>query len=542
MQKRKAIFISVILLSLLLLSQPALGIGEGWLDGWTYRKSQEIEYAAGAGTNYQVLIDVNYGSGSDSGNSVYCDSKCQTDFDDIRFTEDDGETLLDYWIEEKTDSADASFWVEVSDDLSTVNVIIYMYYGNVGASTTSNGYDTFLSFANFDDSTTDGITERIGIFDNPSDYLRGISASGITWRKGGQYSNYAVACKIRNPTGSPMSETSIIARWDDTFNGADPTNMYMLRIASTTAWQLYERIGGWNLLDSGAGTYSVNTWYKLELRLDGTAITGFIDNADIGCSVSDNSLASGYSGGRSYSSSQYRNWDDFRIRKYQSSEPSCGDWGNEESLPSNSPFFSDVNETSHENGISTKLYSFWWIAEDDLSGYIFSWNYTGSWANETWSVFSATNNSWANVSKTLNKPLGTIIQWKTYGNSSENIWNITTTQSFTIQATITFYFTSAGEFWTNGTQKANTTSTAYTSPTVLNLQALPDSGYGFNSFNWSGSTTNNPYDFTVGNQSDIWCMFSALGVGGITVSYKPYIILGLFAFIILFLVAIASQK
>lgn len=95
-----------------------------------------------------------YGSGSDSGFAVYLDGECQADFDDIRFTEDDGETLLDYWLEDKTDSNYARFWVEISDDLGS-DVTIYVYYGNESASSLSDGDATFLSFTHFDGDDLD---------------------------------------------------------------------------------------------------------------------------------------------------------------------------------------------------------------------------------------------------------------------------------------------------------------------------------------------------------------------------------------------------
>jgi hypothetical protein len=89
----------------------------------------------------------------DSGADVYLNGKCRTDFGDIRFTDDDGTTLLDYWIEEKVDSDYAVFWVEVADDLSTTAATIYIYYGNAGATTTSNGENTFILFDDFEDGS-----------------------------------------------------------------------------------------------------------------------------------------------------------------------------------------------------------------------------------------------------------------------------------------------------------------------------------------------------------------------------------------------------
>ena len=107
-----------------------------WYDeSWTYRKSIKIQpnYGTPAGIDYQVQIPITY------------DSDMQTDFADIRFTDNDGITLLDYWLESYIASTSAVFWVEIADELN-VPVIIYMYYGNSEVSTTSNGTATFLFY------------------------------------------------------------------------------------------------------------------------------------------------------------------------------------------------------------------------------------------------------------------------------------------------------------------------------------------------------------------------------------------------------------
>jgi hypothetical protein len=127
----------------------------GWLTGWSYRKSHVINPASGAGTNYQVRIVAHYGSGTDSGEDVYLNGKCRTDFGDIRFTRSDGVSLLDYWMESKVDGDYAVFWVEVADDLSTNPVTIYVYYGNSSATSISNGDNTFIFFDDFPGTTLD---------------------------------------------------------------------------------------------------------------------------------------------------------------------------------------------------------------------------------------------------------------------------------------------------------------------------------------------------------------------------------------------------
>jgi hypothetical protein len=79
----------------------------------------------------------------------------KSDFGDIRFTSSDGATLLSHWMESKTDSDEAAFWVKVPDDLSSASRTIYVYYGNGDATTSSNGENTFPFFDDFSGSSLD---------------------------------------------------------------------------------------------------------------------------------------------------------------------------------------------------------------------------------------------------------------------------------------------------------------------------------------------------------------------------------------------------
>ena len=124
-----------------------------WLTDFSYRKAHWIGHSSGAGTDYQIPIITHYGSGSDSGEDVYLNGHCRSDFGDIRFTDDDGQTELDYWMESKTDGTQARFWLEVKDNLDAVDRKIYVYYGNSSAQTTSNFDNTFIFGDPFDSST-----------------------------------------------------------------------------------------------------------------------------------------------------------------------------------------------------------------------------------------------------------------------------------------------------------------------------------------------------------------------------------------------------
>src|SRR3990167_8547989 len=100
-------------------------------DGFGFYKTHTITGSAdGALTDFQMSVTAHYGSGTDSGADVYLAGKCQTDFDDIRFTDAAG-TDIDYWRESKVDSDHAVFWLEVpSIPASPSTVDIRIYYDN----------------------------------------------------------------------------------------------------------------------------------------------------------------------------------------------------------------------------------------------------------------------------------------------------------------------------------------------------------------------------------------------------------------------------
>jgi hypothetical protein len=115
----------------------------GGLSGFKERKSHVLPAGIGAGANYQMRIHVYYGAGADIDEDMYCNSKCNADFSDLRFTSNDEQTLLSYWLESKLDGDNAIFWVKVIEDLDSDRTI-YVYYGNSYAASLSNQANTFI--------------------------------------------------------------------------------------------------------------------------------------------------------------------------------------------------------------------------------------------------------------------------------------------------------------------------------------------------------------------------------------------------------------
>ncbi len=75
-------------------------------------------------------------------------------FGDVRFTDEDGDTELDYWMEELVSGDYAVFWVEVAS-IPVSGTTIYIYYGDAAGTTTSDGDATFIFHDDFAGVTID---------------------------------------------------------------------------------------------------------------------------------------------------------------------------------------------------------------------------------------------------------------------------------------------------------------------------------------------------------------------------------------------------
>ncbi len=111
-----------------------------WDHSWLYRKPINVTDNSGSTlSNYQVKLIIDHVA-----------SKMNPDFSDLRFTDSDQVTLIPYWVEKYTASVSAVAWVNVPSILSSGNRTIYMYYGNIAATSASNGTATFEFFDDFE--------------------------------------------------------------------------------------------------------------------------------------------------------------------------------------------------------------------------------------------------------------------------------------------------------------------------------------------------------------------------------------------------------
>jgi hypothetical protein len=120
------------------------------LQGWSYRKPITITNNGGALENYQILVtlDTSY---------LISSGKMRSDCADIRFTESDGQILLNYWLDPKAhpnantecNKQNTAFWIKLPN-LPSGTKTIYLNYGNNGATTLSNPETTMEFYDSFE--------------------------------------------------------------------------------------------------------------------------------------------------------------------------------------------------------------------------------------------------------------------------------------------------------------------------------------------------------------------------------------------------------
>jgi hypothetical protein len=132
---------SPLIFLLILIVLPMIS-AQWWDNDWEKRSEITITETSGTTlTNFSLLLTIPY------------DSDMNSDFSDLRFTLDNHNTELNYWIESKTDSVEAKVWILFPTLPANLNTSIFMYYDNNLASTNSNFNSAFLYADDFESDT-----------------------------------------------------------------------------------------------------------------------------------------------------------------------------------------------------------------------------------------------------------------------------------------------------------------------------------------------------------------------------------------------------
>lgn len=112
------------------------------LSAWSYRNAVTISNPGGSPlSDFQVYLSLD---------SKFDFSKAKPDGSDVRFTTDDGKSLIPFWIESwNANTRTASIWIKIPS-ITASGAEIYFYYGNQSATSASDSASTFEFFDDFE--------------------------------------------------------------------------------------------------------------------------------------------------------------------------------------------------------------------------------------------------------------------------------------------------------------------------------------------------------------------------------------------------------
>ena len=362
-----------------------------WNQSWQWREPINISNTAGDLTNYQVRIDLNnsnVGSSFDWSNNG----------DDIRFT-NSTDDLLNFWIESwNSTGQEATIWVNVTYLANNTNTTIYMYYGNSGASSVSNGTATFEFFDDFEnynigddpDSSKWNILEEgsndVSIQNNPDGLGKVLKIDKCDSGN----SLYAWAENINLPAGDYIFHyfwrynDNTADEYNTIFEGDTAIIYCTADMDETDRFRWYDG-SSYQDFTPTAPTPSINTWYEMEHKVTTSSYVFNFDGSDYtgGFSSTPTNGATRIRIYPSRASGTRTNWvDNFYVRKYADPEPTVSSFGSEENYLNDyqAPTYSDNSTNTTLAGVPTE-FRVKWTDNYNLTegGFIFSWHNGTNW-------------------------------------------------------------------------------------------------------------------------------------------------------------------
>jgi hypothetical protein len=254
---------------------------EDWFDpAWQYRSPINITNSgATALKGFQVHVTLN---------SSFDFTKAKSDGSDMRFTSDDGITLIPFWTESWNPvTRTASFWVKVPT-IPTSGAALYLYYGNSAAISASNGIATFEFFDDFNSPTLDTSrwTATGGSWSVVTDTQQDGSVGGVVEGMIGSSarqvlrSSYQGSDYVLEAYGALLSGRV----WGLGVRATDQNNLYSINLYadldSTNNLYVYNWVNGSAsmLRNAMVGGINNDTWYKLTVKVHGNSIDVYKDD------------------------------------------------------------------------------------------------------------------------------------------------------------------------------------------------------------------------------------------------------------------------
>ncbi len=278
---------------------------------------------------------------------MYLNNHCNDNFSDIRFLGVNGTNWLDYWVERYVDGVNATVWVEL-DEITTGGTDFYIYYGNPGADSGSDGGGTWDFFDDFpgdavNSSKWDEVNSPGGtVAESELTISKVDSNSGICY--GYQTKASFDDCRMVARGKTSYSQAAASAMLVAQYNGFKCSNKVEFRNNNDVELRGDTRDCGGdittNLTNGNFGTGTYYTYYYA--RQGDEHIRAWEDGAFVG-EVTSNIRDASDPGAVliSFFNSQWRTQDIvvdwFGVGKYCAPEPEWGAWVPDASEPTSSP-------------------------------------------------------------------------------------------------------------------------------------------------------------------------------------------------------------
>lgn len=310
---------------------------------WKYRQGIVLAHSAGAEIGYEIPVNVTMSG---------LDNHPNSDFSDVRFTAADGITPIKYYLSSSVSGVSANFIVQTTDDISTQDVTIYIYYGNVDATSLSTTAAYSFKDSGLSDNSSLYTRKRLGsvgstLYWEPTNQGYGehiasgfaldfIQFNGLT---GNNYevkfdwmmfphNGFGVGVGMRYVDSNPNSGLFVASIGTDAY-----ANTGLVRVGPTNLTSnQFTSLG-----TAGHGAYSAGNWYTFMARCWGNTPTNlyYIDHGGNTLSLTNSNFSTGGFGIYMYQQDQdlqvlFRN---VIVRHYTSPEPSVSSFLTEERNP-----------------------------------------------------------------------------------------------------------------------------------------------------------------------------------------------------------------
>ncbi len=310
-----------------------LGVPDSeWMDtNWSKRKRVRITNSdATTYSSTSVKISVTY------------DADMQADFEDLRFTQNDGITEIPFWTERYTASTDAVVWLLLDTLPASDAVDLYMYYGNVSATSTASSSAVFVAVDDFEDGNISEYTGDTSLFTVDGSFAYGgLNGLDTTGNEGSRTTDGI------GRTDQTVSQGQIIRymQYVDTSAGSSDEPCTLFGVQSVTGNTNYgvcleqfgtDRIslaknvestdtyGGVTLLATTTVTYTTG-WYEVEIdwKTDNSINVSLFNNAGSLVATTSATDSTYTSGGYGFTYwGQNGGWDSFTSRYRTDTKPS----------------------------------------------------------------------------------------------------------------------------------------------------------------------------------------------------------------------------